>query len=90
MFILYYGKLKYIPTNVILGVAITFFTAVVAAAAATAGVVVGAAGLATVAVLAAEEAAVVALVEPTTTGSEDGMGFPSFVCNFRTYVENTP
>lgn len=66
----------------ILGVASTFFTVAVVV-----GVLAATVGLADTAVLAVVDAAVVDFVAPTTTGSDDGIGFPSFVCSFSTFNE---
>lgn len=78
----------YTPTNVILGVANTFFVAVAAAILCTVGVGL-ATGFVTVEV-AVEVLAVVAVllaVGVTTTGSVDGIGLPSLVCNFNTLMK---
>lgn len=63
----------------------TFFTAAVAAAA-TAG---GGWGLALVTAGFGAAAVVLAFCWPTTTGSEDGIGFPSLVCSFSTWIDRS-
>ena len=69
-----------LPTNVILGVATIFLVAVGAVAVIDGlltGFVVGV-------VVGLPAGRLLEVLDETTTGSVDGMGFPNFVCNFST------
>ena len=74
----------YIPTNVIFGV--TTFLAMDVAVAIVLVIVLGP-PLAPVLLLLLADVLELPLAVFTTTGSVDGMGFPSIVCSFSTFIK---